>query len=49
MEFDPSQHFGVISTLDTVKFEENNRILLKKSKLCIYDFKSQPGLFLHCS
>ena len=34
----------------TVEFEENNRILMiKKSKRCIYDSKSQPGLFLRCS
>ena len=26
--------------LDTVKFEQNNIILLRKNKLCIYDSKS---------
>ena len=33
-----------ISTLDTVEFEENNVILLRK-----VNFAPQPGLFLACS
>ena len=37
-----------ISTLNTVEFEKNDENFIKKSKLCIYNAKSQPGLFLRC-
>ena len=36
--------------LDRVEFEENKvKNFIRKSRLCIYDSKSQSGLFSHCS
>ena len=36
--------------LDRVEFEENKvKNFISKSRLCIYDSKSQSGLFSHCS
>ena len=48
-KFDIDLSIWSISTLrpDTVEFEENNtENFIRKSKLCIYDSKSQPEFFL---